>query len=163
MASMDTVPVRTKPPLAAALGGLLVLGALACHSAPAAPAPAWRGELEARVRELEQRYRAGNLLGVADLYTDDGEIVDASGRRVRGRSELDAYWSAIEEPLDWRLVTRTLRGSDKIAYQTGTSTLSMRRDGALQTFETDFLVVWRREPDGEWKIELDLYWPSAAR
>ena len=163
MASMDTVPVRTKPPLAAALGGLLVLGALACHSAPAAPAPAWRGEIEGRVRELEQRYRSGNLLGVADLYTDDGEIVDASGQRVRGRSELDAYWSAIEEPLDWRLVTHTLRGSEAIAYQTGTSTLSMRRDGALQTFVTDFLVVWRREPDGEWKIELDLYWPSATR
>lgn len=163
MASMETVPVRTKPPLAAALGGLLVLGALACRSAPPAPPPAWRGELEARTRELETRYRAGNLLGVADLYADDGEIVDASGRRVRGRSELDAYWSAIEEPLDWRLETQALRGSGTIAYQTGTSTLSLRREGVAQTFVTDFLLVWRREPDGEWRIELDLYWPSEPR
>jgi len=166
MASMEIVPARTKrPPGAplAGLGGLLALGALACRSTPAAPAPAWRGELEARVNELEQRYRSGNLLGVADLFADDGEIVDASGQRVRGRSELDAYWSAIEEPLDWRLATHTLRGSETIAYQTGTSTLSLRQDGVVQTFVTDFLIVWRREPDGEWRIELDLYWPAEPR
>ncbi len=160
---METRRVRTKRPLASVLGRLAVLGTLACHSVPDAPAPAWRAELEARTRELETRYRAGNLLGVADLYADDGEIVDASGRRVRGRSELDAYWSSIEEPLDWRLATRTLRGSEHIAYQTGTSTLSLRQDGVVQTFVTDFLVVWRREPDGEWRIELDLYWPSEPR
>jgi len=159
---METERVRTKRPLAVALGGL-VFGTLACRSAPVAPLPAWQGELEARVRELEARYRAGNLLGVADLYADDGEIVDASGRRVRGRTELDAYWSGIEEPLDWRLATHALRGSEHVAYQTGTSTLSLRQEGVPVTYVTDFLVVWRREPDGEWKIELDLYWPSEPR
>ena len=157
---METEPVRTKHPLAAVLGGLL---ALACRATPVTPLPAWQGEIEARVRELEARYRAGNLLGVADVYADDGELVDGTGQRVRGRAALDAYWSAIEEPLDWRLTTRSLRGSEAIAYQTGTSKLSLRREGAPQTFETDFLLVWRREPDGEWKIELDLYWPLPPR
>jgi ketosteroid isomerase-like protein len=149
---------RAKRPLA--LAGLALA---ACQAKPAAPLPAWQVALEARVRELEELYRAGNLLGVADIYADDGELGDARGARVRGRAALDAYWSGIEEPLEWHLVTRALRGSEAIAYQTGTSTLSMRRDGNVETIVTDFLVVWRREPDGAWRIELDLYWPAEPR
>jgi ketosteroid isomerase-like protein len=149
---------RAKRPLA--LAGLVLA---ACQATPAAPSPAWQVALEARVRELEELYRAGNLLGVADIYADDGELGDARGARVRGRAALDAYWSGIEEPLEWHLVTHALRGSEAVAYQTGTSTLSMRRDGSVETIVTDFLVVWRREPDGAWRIELDLYWPAESR
>jgi ketosteroid isomerase-like protein len=39
----------------------------------------------------------------------------------------------------------------------------MRRDGNVETIVTEFLVVWRREPDGAWRIELDLYWPAESR
>lgn len=147
-----------------AYGILLCLALLAACAAPArTPVPAWQAEILARNRDLERAYDSGNLLGVADIYTDDAEIVDGRGERTRGRAEIDAYWSAIEEPLTWHLENRGLRGSEVLAYQLGTSHLSVRRDGRTETFVNDFLVVWRRDPDGLWRIEYDAYWPPEER
>jgi ketosteroid isomerase-like protein len=144
---------------------VLLLGALAaCRTPSGADAPAFHAEILARTRHLEQQFRSGDLLGVADVYADDAVLVDPRGERTVGRAEIDAYWSALEEPVDWRLDVREIGGSDVIAYELGTSHLTTRREGALQVSVVDFLVVWRREPgpSGAWMIELDAYWPAEA-
>jgi uncharacterized protein (TIGR02246 family) len=148
------------PARVAALAGLFLLGA--CGALGRREAPAHEREIAARTRELEQLFRAGDLLGVADVYADDGVLLDARGERTAGREEIDDYWSAIESPVDWRLETREIGGSGVIAYQTGTSRLTTRREGELHTSVNDFLVLWRREPNGSWRIELDAYWPAAG-
>ena len=121
--------------------------------------PPYAHEIEERNRHLEQQFRDGNLLGVADLYADDAEIVDAQGNRVRGRDDIDAYWTGIEAPLEWRLEIRHIVGSDTLAYELGRSHLTTLRDGERRTAVADFLVLWRREADGAWKIAYDAYWP----
>lgn len=148
---------RTPARLAAWLA--LALLPTACRTPHASPAPTFVSAIEAQNRRLEELFRAGNLLGVADLYADDAELVDARGERTRGREEIDAYWSSIERPIDWRLKVRAIRGSEQVAYELGTSTLTTRRDGQVVTSETDFVLLWRREPDGAWRIALDAYWP----
>jgi ketosteroid isomerase-like protein len=145
-----------------ARGVVLLLGILAACRAPSGAAPpAFHAEILARTRHLEQQFRSGNLLGVADVYADDAVLVDPRGERTSGRAEIDAYWSAIEEPVDWRLEVREIGGSDAIAYGLGTSHLTTRRGGELQVSVVDVLVVWRREPSGAWVIELDAYWPAS--
>lgn len=156
---MDTARSRTKPPPLTRLAGL-ALALVACHTPARTPRAPWMDAIEARTRELETLFAAGNLLGVADLYADDAEIVDAEGHRTRGRAELDAYWSGMENPLAWRLETHALRGSEAIAYQLGRSQLSLTSEGVVHTFVSDFLIVWRRAPGGAWQIELDAYWPA---
>jgi uncharacterized protein (TIGR02246 family) len=144
-----------------ALVGLLgLLGLLAgCRSARVRDVPAFVLEIEALNRHLEQHFASGNLLGVADMYTDDAVLSDAQGVRTIGRTEIDRYWSSIEVPVDWSLDVRTIRGSNAVAYQLGRSHLTTRRDGELHTSSNDFLLVWRRQEEGEWRIEMDLYWP----
>ncbi|NOT29456.1 MAG: nuclear transport factor 2 family protein [Planctomycetes bacterium] len=134
----------------------------ACHT-PGKQDRLYVLEIEARNRHLEEQFRTGNLLGVADVYADDGVLLDARGERTAGREELDAYWSAIESPVDWRLDIETIRGSDALAYEVGTSHLSTRREGEVTTAVNHFLVLWRREPGGEWRITLDAYWPLPPR
>lgn len=143
------------------LAGLLALtlAASACRTPRKSSAPTFVSEIEAQNRRLEELFRAGNLLGVADLYTDDGELVDSRGERTRGREEIDAYWSSIERPIDWTLKVRAIRGSENVAYELGTSTLTSRRDGQVRVSVNDFVLLWRREPDGVWRIALDAYWP----
>jgi ketosteroid isomerase-like protein len=145
-----------------AAGAALLALVAGCRTTSEAPLPAWQAAILAKNSELEREFAAGNLLGVADVYADDAEIVDGHGERTRGRAAIDAYWSAIEEPLEWRLENQRLRGSEVLAYQLGTSRLSVRRAGATETFVSDFLIVWRHDPDGAWRIEYDAYWPSAA-
>jgi uncharacterized protein (TIGR02246 family) len=101
----------------------------------------------------------GNLLGVADLFADDAVLIDARGERTAGRDEIDRYWTSIEDPVDWRIEIRRIRGSDAVAYEIGRSFLTTRRGGKLETSVSDFLVLWRREGGGAWRIELDVSWP----
>src|SRR5262245_44139231 len=59
---------------------LALLGAApACTSLRLPPAPTLSSEIESRNRRLEELFRAGDLLGVADLYADDGVLIDESG------------------------------------------------------------------------------------
>jgi uncharacterized protein (TIGR02246 family) len=116
-------------------------------------------EIGERNRHLEEQFRRGNLLGVADLYADDAVLLDSQGGRHEGRAEIDAYWTRIEAPRDWRLESRRVFGSDTLAYELGRSHLTTIRDGQEHTSVVDFLLLWRREVDGQWKIVLDAYWP----
>jgi len=134
-----------------------------CVATGANEVPAHVREIEALNRHLEEQFRASNLLGVADVYADDGVLLDARGERTAGREDIDAYWSAIENPVDWRIEIKKIRGSEVIAYEVGTSYLTTRREGALVTAVSDFLLLWRRAADGAWRIELDAAWPRETR
>lgn len=138
---------------------LALLGCIAaCGAVRAGGRTPYFLAIEAQNRHLEEQFQNGNLLGVADLFTDDAVLIDERGERVAGRKEIDAYWSAIESPVEWRLELRSIHGSEAVAYQTGTSHLTSRRDGELVNTVTEFLWLWRHEPEG-WRIELDFSWP----
>jgi len=130
----------------------------ACRSAPAGARTPFFVAIEAANRHLEEQFRSGNLLGIADLYTEDAVRIDGQGQRAEGRQEIDAHWSSIESPVAWRLEIRSIHGTDAVAYETGTSHLTSRRDGELVTSTTPFLWLWRRTGEG-WRIELDFVWP----
>ena len=139
---------------------VLVLGLLgACRGPRAVEKSALRLAIEAENQRLVERFRAGDLLGVADTYADEAVIYDLTGARTTGREDIDALWSAIESPVAWRLEPRTIRGSEALAYESGTARMTTRQGDALVTVVTDFLWVWRREPSGAWRILLDAQWP----
>jgi uncharacterized protein (TIGR02246 family) len=140
----------------------LVLALAGCKAQEPRTVASHVGEIEARSRQLEEAFRAGNLLGVADAYADDAVLLGARGERTAGRDEIDAFWSAVESPVAWRLEIRRIHGSEALAYALGTSRLTTQKDGALVTTVSDFLWLWRREPDG-WRIALDVSWPRVAR
>jgi len=146
--------------LGLAILGLLLLTLSACSSAGNSGRPRYFLEIEARNRHLESAFQAGNLLGVADVYADDAVLIDAHGKRTSGRSEIDEFWSAIEKPVALELELRTLRGSEAVAYETGVSRMTTRQAGELATVESEFMLLWRRDPDGEWRITLDAHWPK---
>jgi ketosteroid isomerase-like protein len=139
------------------VGGLLLVACAACRSSGAAPTPPWRDEIEALNGEIAQLFRSGNLLGIADLYAADAAIVDQDDRRTSGREEIDAYWAAIESPVSLRLAARSIRGSPALAYEVGTRTLVVEEAGGIVIEEAEFLLLWRREPEG-WRIVFDCHW-----
>ena len=157
--SMGTAPAPAKRAGAAAVLASVALLLGACAGPGAAHEPAFMDEIEALNRHLEEQFRAGNLLGVADVFADDGVLIDAEGTRTAGREEIDAFWSAIETPVEWRLGVRKIRGSDAVAYELATSRLTTRHDGELVTVVSDVLLLWRRGPDGAWRIALHSFWP----
>jgi uncharacterized protein (TIGR02246 family) len=136
-----------------------VAALLACRAMRPEPLlePEFHGTIRELNRELERRFRDGDLLGVADLYADDALMLGPDGRRVEGREAIDAYWARISEPRDWRLDVREIGGSSAAAYELGRSTLTIAPGGEPRTAVVDFLVLWRPEGDS-YRIVLDMYW-----
>lgn len=140
----------------------LLLAALpllpACLSSRNAPKASFAPEIEALNRELERRFRDGDLLGVADIYADNALMIPRGGERSQGREAIDAYWSAIADPIDWRLEIFEIGGSDELAYERGRSHMVRRREGVEHTSVVDFMLLWERHGEAGWKIAVDAYW-----
>ncbi len=154
---------RARAPVLATLPALAVLvgaglPALAGCRALHGRAPPFAREIEAENRRLEQLFREGDLLGIADVYADDALLFGSGGMRIEGRTEIDEYWSDVAQPLEWRLEIEELGGSEQLAWELGTSRLTVRVDGQPRTSAADFLVLWRRDSTGAWRILSHVWW-----
>jgi len=107
---------------------------------------------------LEERFRSGDMLGVADFYAEDAVLFAPGGQRYRGRKQIDAYWSNITEPVDWELEIRSIEGNEDIILERGTSKLQARYAGELRTSVVEFAFLWRKDPKTGWQIWLDAFW-----
>ena len=120
-----------------------------------------RRQIEAVNREMEAAFNRGDLLAVARFYADDAVMMGPRGERVRGRAALDAYWQGVTNPRRWRLDVFDVGGSLTEAYQLGRSTLTTGTDGRERDSVTDFIVLWKRDAEGRWRIAVDM-WPGGG-
>ena len=118
---------------------------------------ALKAEIEAVNRQMEVAFGRKDLLAVAKFYADDARLIGPRGQEVRGRAAIDAYWIGVRNPKSWRLEAFDIGGGPDEAYQFGRSTLVQENSTGDRTSVTDFVVVWKRGSDGQWKIALDFY------
>lgn len=138
---------------------ILALGSCAASHAPAmTTGPAdLRQEIEALNRAMVAAFDSAPA-SVARFYADDARIVGPRRQTVSGRAAIDRYWASITGPASWTLEIVDVGGSRESAHQIGVSRLTSRnRDGSPETYVCDFVVIWKRQPDGALRIVLDLY------
>ena len=145
------------------LSMMTLVACASCASAQpsASVASASQSSLYAEVDSLNRAMVAAfnaNPAGVARFYADSARIVGPRRSTVRGREAIDRYWANIRKPSEWTLTVVEVGGSRDAVHQVGISRLtSPGRDGKPDTYECDFVVLWRRQADGTLRITLDLY------
>lgn len=155
------------PPLRWARHSLLVtaaLGASACAHWPGARG-ASDADVGAAIAAANQEYAralvAGDARAMAAVFTDDGEVVPTLQRGfVSGRPAIEAYNASRLEArrfLDVVITTVHLGVSGDLAWETGTSSVTMQQgESASVTVTGRYLAVWKRGPDGRWRIRAEL-------
>ena len=151
----------------ALLAGLaLLMQAVACRAPAVAQEttsahstdPALVAEIRALNDSMTATFARGDVAGVARFYADDGRLVGPRRTTVRGRAAIDRYWASIRGAKSWQLEVLEVGGTRDAAYQVGLSTLvTVGPDGREHASVTEFVVIWKRQPDGSLKIALDLY------
>jgi ketosteroid isomerase-like protein len=114
-------------------------------------------QVETQQHKMIEAFSKDDMQGVASYYTDDAKIV--SGRNdFSGRGQIDQFWLSLKgRGKSWKLITNSIEVNRDIAFHDGISVLTFLQNGKEVESRTRFLVVWKRQKDGSWKISKDYY------
>jgi len=128
----------------------------------AADASSLRLIVEGMNRKLIEAFNRKDLSGVARIYADDATIYyphyqSKQGKKIQGREAIDKYWMAIEKPKEWKLEIVEVGGTKEAIWEIGKSTLTEEFNGKDITYVSDFIVIWKLQKDGTYRIHTDIY------
>lgn len=130
------------------VGILLLPGvALAQQQAPDTPA-----EVKRQAEQLVERFNAGDVPGVTNLFLPTGELVDENGTVYQGQQEIHDLLSAFFANFSdakLSLNIESIRAAGPILIDEGTRTITAA-DGTQQA-HLRYIAVWANTADG-WKI-----------
>jgi ketosteroid isomerase-like protein len=107
-------------------------------------------------KQLEDAFNKNDMAKTAAFYADDAEIVYDNGYVVKGRATLDSYWAALKDKgRGWKLTVVEIGGSGEFIFQLGNSDLKYIDNGKEISSVTNFVLLWRKQADGSYKIFRD--------
>ena len=91
---------------------------------------------------------------VAQSFAEDAVRIPPHEEPHHGRDAIEAWLGGIEELISYELTRDAIEGADGFAYVRGRYAITLRPAGAPGPIsdEGDFLEIWRREPDGVWRV-----------
>jgi uncharacterized protein (TIGR02246 family) len=128
--------------------------ALLLHARPGR-ADEIRNAVEAGNRAFIAAFLRGDSQAVAQLYTENAQVIAPGEPVARGRTAIAAAWQkAIDGGVkDLSLQTAEVESAGDLACETGTVRL-VSKAGAVT--EGRYVVVWRRVA-GQWKLHRDIW------
>jgi ketosteroid isomerase-like protein len=114
---------------------------------------------QAFARDFEEVFYQGDYRGMAAVYTADGKLFAEGAPVVEGRPAIEEFWKQGCERGRLAAMKRSIQiheawASGDLGYTESTVTLHIGRDSAK--IEIRGVCVWRREPDGIWRITHDI-------
>lgn len=145
-----------KPKLIQAV--LVATALAACQSSPTALTEEQRETIKASSKNWVETYNQNDWGALANLFTPDAIMMPPNGLAVQGRAAI-AEWEQANET-DFRIAFKleAIDGNSDIAYVRGRSCVFIP-DGA-GGYGVDvgkFLEVRKRQSDGAWLIEADIF------
>jgi len=107
-------------------------------------------------QQMEDAFTKNDMVAVATFYAHDGEIVYPDNYTVKGRTNLDKYWMDLKDKgRGWNLTVVEIGGQGEFVYQLGKSDLKYINNGKESRSITNFVLIWRKQEDGGYKIFRD--------
>ncbi len=126
--------------------------------------PSPSDEVEALIRRIGDQWahhwNARELDKLIECYAPDAVYMPPHHGAVHGKQEIHEY---LRGPLKHGVSDLTydvtyIRHSGDLAYDVGRYTMSVpQNDGSKRQDKGKYLTVWKRQPDGGWKIVADTW------
>jgi len=123
-----------------------------------------REEMLKIVRMNEDKFSEGvrtkNAVLLADIYSDSAQYVQPDRSIIDGKDSIRADWENFiylkENPIYLLFNIHAVKGNREIIYETGDG-YTLLADSTKWKF--NYVNVWRLQPDGSYKLEVDTYSP----
>jgi uncharacterized protein (TIGR02246 family) len=121
--------------------------------------------VRSRIEETNARFmvavNSGDTATVAALYTEDAVVLPPNAEMVRGRAGAKALFDGMIAQLGiptLRLETVEVTEIGDTAYEVGSYTMRMTPPGVAAIDDRGkYVVVWKRQGDGAWKLAVDIW------
>jgi uncharacterized protein (TIGR02246 family) len=138
------------------------LAALALVGAMTGPAHAQSAKesIEAALVTFEKAFNSSDAAAVAAHYTEDAALLPPDAARVDGREAIHKFWKgAMDGGLkDLALQAVEVEESSQIAYEIGKFAGNVPgQDGARADVTGKYIVVWKKDQDGTWRLHRDIW------
>lgn len=146
----------------AAIVSVLCIMVASAESAPAAgdPVSEARAAIEAANAKFSDVFARGDATALAAMYTLDAILFPPDEDMLRGNIPIGQFWKKTHEGgvASVTLMTTDVERSGDIAFETGKVELVVRAEGKPDSSASaKYLVVWKRQPDGAWKLHRDIW------
>ena len=100
--------------------------------------------------------KRGDAAGVADFYTENGQLLPTGSDFVTGKAAIQAFWQAAMDRgrKTVRLEIVEAEGHGDTAIEIGKYTLSWEAGNVMDRGK--YVVIWKQE-GGQWKLHRDIW------
>lgn len=119
-----------------------------------------RQEIEAANTKFIEALKRGDAAAIAGMYADNAIVMPPNSEMVRGRQAIQQLWQGFVGMgiKDAALKTVEVRGGRNQVYEIGTYTMSIQAQGQAEVKDSGkYVVVWRRQQDGPWMLQVDIW------
>jgi uncharacterized protein (TIGR02246 family) len=143
---------------------LIALSLALCTLPAAGQAPKadpMRARLDKMAKDFADAWNRGDDKSVAAAYTEDAMVMAPDSELVKGRPAIEAFWGEGRKAgfKNMRLEVTDFESSGDYLIETGKAWLDFQPAGqAAATAQAyKYLVVWKKQADGSWKIHRDIW------
>lgn len=110
--------------------------------------------------QFSEAFNRGDAAGVAALYTEDATLLPPYSEAVQGKQGVQEFFDTGIKmgQTDLAMTIVDVGGSGDTAYEIGRYTIKIQPEGQETMADTGkYVVVWKRQADGIWKLHLDIW------
>jgi uncharacterized protein (TIGR02246 family) len=119
-----------------------------------------RAAIEAANAKFSEAFARGDAKALAAMYTPDAIAFPPDSEMIHGNEAIGNFWKATRDNgvQSATLTTVDVGRSGDVAYEVGKVSLTIQPVGKEQTTAVaKFVVVWKRQSDGSWRLHRDIW------
>ena len=120
----------------------------------------FKSAIQRTIGEFETAAKAKNASKLAGIYASEATLLPPSSPMIKGTSNIQAFWQKFLDAgaADPKLQTVSVESSGDLAYEIGTFQAMMPQpSGGASRSSGKYLVVWKRQNDGNIKMVADMF------
>jgi uncharacterized protein (TIGR02246 family) len=137
----------------------LTIGALPAFSQTAKTDPV-RAFIEKQAKVFSDTFARAEFKTLAAMYAEDAVALPPDADMVKGRAAIEAFWKSVYDSgvKSATLTVVDVHSSGELAAELGTAVLTIKAANKPDaTQNVKYVVVWKKQKDGAWKLYRDIW------